>query len=191
MSTADRRTLIADTAIRLIASDGVRALTHRALDTALDLPAGSSSYYFRTRRALLTAVVDRITERSREDFQRARFAAPAAASPDLIARDIATWVDRLLADRSDDLRTRHALLTELRTDPELRTKLSRSLFSPDRARELFRDNDSPTDAAVDFIAVLEGAVFDRTTGNRADLKPGTPESIDQLTRLVVVYLRGH
>ncbi|MFF4426779.1 TetR/AcrR family transcriptional regulator [Streptomyces sp. NPDC001549] len=59
---ADRRTLIADTAIDLVAATGLRGLTHRAVDGAAGLPAGSTSYYFRTRTALIGACYQRLAE---------------------------------------------------------------------------------------------------------------------------------
>ncbi|MFD7909327.1 TetR/AcrR family transcriptional regulator [Streptomyces sp. NPDC059752] len=59
---ADRRTLIADTAIDLVAAAGLRGLTHRAVDGAAGLPAGSTSYYFRTRTALIGACYQRLAE---------------------------------------------------------------------------------------------------------------------------------
>ncbi|MFD7030933.1 TetR/AcrR family transcriptional regulator [Streptomyces sp. NPDC059917] len=59
----DRRTLIADAAIATVAAAGLRGLTHRAIDTAAGLPAGSTSYYFRTRTALIGACYARIEER--------------------------------------------------------------------------------------------------------------------------------
>ncbi|MFF3087146.1 TetR/AcrR family transcriptional regulator [Streptomyces nojiriensis] len=59
---ADRRTLIADTAIDLVAAAGLRGLTHRAVDGAAGLPAGSTSYYFRTRAALIGACYQRLAE---------------------------------------------------------------------------------------------------------------------------------
>ncbi|MEV7547029.1 TetR family transcriptional regulator, partial [Streptomyces sp. NPDC089915] len=58
----DRRTLIADTAIALVAASGLRGLTHRAVDGAAGLPAGSTSYYFRTRTALIAACYRRLAE---------------------------------------------------------------------------------------------------------------------------------
>ncbi|MFI7355303.1 TetR/AcrR family transcriptional regulator [Streptomyces avidinii] len=61
-TTADRRTLIADTAIDLVAAAGLRGLTHRAVDGAAGLPAGSTSYYFRTRTALIGACYGRLAE---------------------------------------------------------------------------------------------------------------------------------
>ncbi|MGW6572398.1 TetR/AcrR family transcriptional regulator [Streptomyces sp. NPDC054945] len=59
---ADRRTLIADTAIDLVATSGLRGLTHRAVDGSAGLPAGSTSYYFRTRTALIGACYARLAE---------------------------------------------------------------------------------------------------------------------------------
>ena len=44
----DRRQLIARTALHVLATAGARGLTHRAVDTAAAVPAGSTSYYFRT-----------------------------------------------------------------------------------------------------------------------------------------------
>ncbi|WP_433661380.1 TetR/AcrR family transcriptional regulator [Nocardia sp. CA-128927] len=192
MSTTDRRTLIVDAAIDLIATQGLRALTHRALDTALDLPTGSASYYFRTKRALIEAIVDRITTRSREDFTAAQLTPTDPIDPDTTAAGIAVWLDRLLTDRRNHLITRHALTLDLLSDPDLHPRLARSLFSTERARNLFdamgiRD---PATAAADFIALLEGAIFDRFAGSRASLAAGTPESIRQLTNLVTICFRG-
>lgn len=211
MSTADRRTRIADAAVTVIAENGLRALTHRALDTALDLPAGSVSYYFRTRQALLTAVAARITERSRADFEAATFGPDvrdSAPGTDLssgelsgdtgvkpptavVARGIAEWLDRLLSYRRDELLARHTLILDGRTDPEVRDRLANSFFSVQRARELFstRGIDDPR-IAEDFVAVLEGAVFDRFAGRRRTLPPGSADSVEQLTGLVENYLRG-
>ncbi|MEV6562262.1 TetR family transcriptional regulator [Nocardia sp. NPDC051756] len=192
MSTTDRRTLIVDAAIDLIAAQGLRALTHRALDTALELPAGSASYYFRTKRALIEAIVDRITTRSRADFTAAHLASTGPLDPDAVAAGIAAWLDRLLAERRDHLIARHALILDLLSDSELHARLAGSLFSATRARDLFAalGSPDPATAAADFVALLEGAVFDRFAGNRADLRPGTSESVRQLSTLLTIYFRG-
>ncbi|MFF0531377.1 hypothetical protein ACFYT3_23690 [Nocardia amikacinitolerans] len=69
--------------------------------------------------------------------------------------------------------------------------MSGTLFSVERARELFRATGfpDPDTAAADFVAILEGAVFDRFAGNRSALPAGTPASITQLTTLLSAYLR--
>jgi DNA-binding transcriptional regulator YbjK len=45
----DRKTVIADAAIALLAAAGAKGLTHRAVDAQAGLPAGSTSFYCRTR----------------------------------------------------------------------------------------------------------------------------------------------
>ena len=63
---ADRRDAIADAAIHLVATRGLRGLTHRAVDAEAGLPPGSTSYYLRTRNALLTACVNRMLDPGRQ-----------------------------------------------------------------------------------------------------------------------------
>ena len=58
----DRRTEILDAALSVLAEDGMRALTHRAVDAAAGIAPGSTSYYFRTRSALIAGCVDRLVE---------------------------------------------------------------------------------------------------------------------------------
>ncbi len=52
--------MIADAAISVIAAEGMRGLTHRAVDREAGLPVGSTSYYARTRAALLELTIARI-----------------------------------------------------------------------------------------------------------------------------------
>ncbi|WP_199431251.1 TetR/AcrR family transcriptional regulator [Qaidamihabitans albus] len=61
-SGQNRKQRAADAAIEVIASDGLRGLTHRAVDARAGLPPGSTSSCFRTRLALLAAVLDRLAE---------------------------------------------------------------------------------------------------------------------------------
>jgi AcrR family transcriptional regulator len=55
-----RRERLADAAIELLAGEGSRGLTHRAVDALAGEPAGTTSRYFRTREALMRGVVERI-----------------------------------------------------------------------------------------------------------------------------------
>jgi DNA-binding transcriptional regulator YbjK len=54
--------VIADAAIATIAREGMRGLTHRAVDRTADIAEGSTSYYFRTREALIFAALARMAE---------------------------------------------------------------------------------------------------------------------------------
>lgn len=61
----DRRTRVVDAAIAIVGESGTRELTHRGIDRRLKIPEGSTSNYFRTREALLDAVVERLAELDR------------------------------------------------------------------------------------------------------------------------------
>jgi len=71
---------ITDAAIEVLAAQGVKGLTHRAVDTAADLPPGSTSYYLRTREALMEAAVQRLveTDEAGAPSTRRRFRCPRA-----------------------------------------------------------------------------------------------------------------
>ncbi|GAA5115870.1 TetR/AcrR family transcriptional regulator [Pseudonocardia adelaidensis] len=58
----DRRTEILDGALRVLAEQGMRGLTHRAVDAVAGIPQGSTSYYFRSRSALVMGCVERMLE---------------------------------------------------------------------------------------------------------------------------------
>ncbi|MGW6379522.1 TetR/AcrR family transcriptional regulator [Rhodococcus sp. NPDC055112] len=186
--TTDRRARIADAALDIIATDGIRALTHRGIDRHLGLPAGSTSYYFRTKRDLLVATVGHLTDRSRRAFTDSQ---PEPPAPDTgagvaeIAHGIAVYVDGLLADRARDIRARYALTLEMVHDKQIQAALAVSLFSWERAVGLTRllGTGDPEQDAADLIALLEGLVFDRTIGARAleGPAPGTAESIAALS----------
>jgi AcrR family transcriptional regulator len=57
-----RRDEVLEAAIRVTAERGVRGLTHRAVDAAGGLPAGTTSNYFRTRGLLTSGTFERLGE---------------------------------------------------------------------------------------------------------------------------------
>lgn len=61
---------MADAALLLLAREGARGLTHRAVDAELQLPTGSTSYYYRTRKALLLAAAERLLALDLVDLSR-------------------------------------------------------------------------------------------------------------------------
>lgn len=61
-----RREEVSDAAVTVVASTGLKGLTHRAVDEAAGVPAGTTSNYFRTREALVAAVAQRIETRDHE-----------------------------------------------------------------------------------------------------------------------------
>jgi DNA-binding transcriptional regulator YbjK len=53
-----RRRQLLDSALHVIADEGLKGLTHRAVDRRADLPEGSCSAYWRTRSALQAALTE-------------------------------------------------------------------------------------------------------------------------------------
>src|ERR1700756_3727376 len=59
---AERRRDLCDVAIQLLADDGAKGLSHLKVDRKARVPDGTTSFYFRTRSALLRAVAERLAE---------------------------------------------------------------------------------------------------------------------------------
>ncbi|HXB84824.1 TetR/AcrR family transcriptional regulator [Mycobacterium sp.] len=57
-----RRRELCDAAIQLLADDGAKGLSHLKVDARAGVPDGTTSFYFRTRSALLRAVAERMAE---------------------------------------------------------------------------------------------------------------------------------
>ena len=80
-ATTERPLLLTDAAIALIAGSGIRSLTHRAVDAAADVPTGTTSYHFRTRRELLRGVLLRIAAINEERLARLPGRRPTRPAP--------------------------------------------------------------------------------------------------------------
>jgi AcrR family transcriptional regulator len=87
----DRRSLVADAALDLVAERGLKGLTHRAVDERAGVPAGTTSNYHRTRTSLVDAVIARLEERD-----LAVWAADRDAPPPVDADGLAELLARYL-----------------------------------------------------------------------------------------------
>ncbi|NNM47777.1 TetR/AcrR family transcriptional regulator [Knoellia koreensis] len=168
-ATVDRSTAIADAAVAVISRDGVRGLTHRAVDRELGLPLGTTSNHARTRRDLVALVVDRLAQLSVVDVDRpsGRRRRPTSVKG---AVDLLTELFDAVVARGPETRARFALTLELAADPELHELLT--IASPARAhlyeqgRELLETLGVP-DAqarAADLVGLLNGLAFDAVSG---------------------------
>lgn len=161
----ERRDLLADAAIEVIATAGTRGLTHRAVDAAAGLAEGTSSYYFRTRAALLQACVDRlatdVVERSGTDPLPVDD--PVAG---LVERACA-HLERVIGPDRSRLLARLELSLESTRRPELEAALVaagarvRAAVAGSLVRMGVAD---PEAAAVDLVACLDGLAFDQVAG---------------------------
>jgi DNA-binding transcriptional regulator YbjK len=64
-----RAQLIAESALAVIARDGVEQLTHRAVAKQADVPLGSTTYHYSTRDDLLLAALEMAVERERQSME--------------------------------------------------------------------------------------------------------------------------
>lgn len=117
----DRKTLIADAALALLADAGARGLTHRAVDAQAGLPLGSTSFYCRTRFDLLALALSRHAALDlaelEEDGLKWRAGKPSLARLiDSLAQRIDDW---LSAAKRTRLVSRAELFLIASREPEL------------------------------------------------------------------------
>ncbi|MBB2988694.1 AcrR family transcriptional regulator [Mycolicibacterium iranicum] len=108
-----------DAAIALLAQDGPRGLSHLKVDRRAGVPDGTTSFYYRTRAALLRGVADQLIRYDAEAFTEAFKDAPTSSGEviaDVLARQILS-----IREEPQFSRTRARLeLTMLATgDPDL------------------------------------------------------------------------
>jgi len=119
---SDRRALIADATIVTIAREGMRGLTHRAVDRAAGLAEGSTSYYFRTREALLFAALARMAELDTADVGELPNLG-GRAEPDELTTLLAELVRTWLTTARERTLARYELTLESIRRPRLRAKM--------------------------------------------------------------------
>ncbi len=119
MATTRDRALAA--AVELLGTEGLRALTHARVDARAGLPRGSTSNSFRTRRALVTGVVEHIVAAQEQEAGSA-FAAPTA---DELVEGLCVLVERASGPDRALTAAGFALFVEAGHDPDLREPLAR------------------------------------------------------------------
>ncbi|MER7014077.1 TetR family transcriptional regulator [Saccharopolyspora sp. NPDC000359] len=120
----ERRIALVDAAIEVLARDGARGLTFRAVDAEAGVPKGTASNYFANRDDLLNQVGAHIHRRLAID--------PAVEGLQLPpSRELLTELMRALYHHISDDRTGWLALLELRLEatrrPELQAALTRTL----------------------------------------------------------------
>ncbi|MEU7603922.1 TetR family transcriptional regulator [Streptomyces sp. NPDC040724] len=188
---ADRRTLIADTAIGLVAATGLRGLTHRAVDGAAGLPAGSTSYYFRTRTALIGACYQRLADLDLGDLDLGGEGPSVLPVPDrqAAAAVLAGLLHRWLTVGRERQLARFELSLEAARNPALEAEFLRAGQGP-RARAAgilaALGADRPEEAAELLVAWTDGLLYDRLAGAlaRSRLAPDPAELTSVARRMI-------
>ncbi len=188
----ERMAALADAAIHVVATRGMRGLTHRAVDAEAGVPTGSTSAYFRTRKALVEGVVRRLADLDNAEVDEA--GVHAALDPDLLAEGAARVLDQWMTTGRERTLARYACLLEATHHPELRGILAHGERPRARARELLAalGAEDPERQSRELVAFVDGLLFDRLVGAGAlgAPTPGTPESRAELAAAIRAALRG-
>ncbi|HWV49311.1 MAG TPA: TetR family transcriptional regulator [Microbacterium sp.] len=176
-----RRNALADAGIAVLASEGSRGLTHRAIDERAGVPIGTASNYFRTREALIAGLFERIGARlapTPEDLERRAAQEP---SRELFAEYLRDIVRRLSTEREVTL-----ALFELRLEsarrPDLADTVSSWLRTGFAADVAFNEAAGLPGGAREialFHYAIDGLLLDRLTSS-IDPKTSTDAIVDAL-----------
>ena len=184
----ERRRELCDAAIRVLAQQGSRGLTHQQVDRTAGVPDGTTSYYYRTRAALLQGVGTRVADVDTENLRSVTDEATRSDSP--FGR-----LAQLVVMQSDGEglflnRARHELLLAATRDPALAETSAKfvarvnalthdaiAAVQPGSADPKLRQLQS--DAVMTFIsgAFTRFAAGDRTLAD--------PERVERLLRAIV------
>ncbi len=157
--------MLADAGIDVLAREGARGLTHRAVDRAASVPQGTSSNYFPRRDLLVAALVERIGERLAPDADV--LARLGAQAPDraLFAEYIRDIVTRL-STRRDVTIALFELRLEATRRPEIATVLAdwqRRAFLADVEFNSATGLPGGAFEVALFHYAIDGLMFDRLT----------------------------
>ncbi|MFF1844706.1 TetR/AcrR family transcriptional regulator [Streptomyces sp. NPDC058232] len=184
----ERRTALVDAAIEVLAHEGARGLTFRAVDARAGVPVGTSSNYFASRDALFMQTGARITDRMTPDPVGVEEAMRPTPSRELVT-ELMQW----LVQRMTDDRTGYLAMLELRLEatrrPALREHLNRTVRADLDANARFhREAGLPGDADAFLVLYLAmtGLLLDHFTLPGMLTGGGTAErDLDRLVETIV------
>ena len=188
---------VGDAAIAVLADQGARGLTHRAVDRAAGLPPGTTSNYARTREALLTLALARIAELDAEEGATRLYEngisgpgmSGSAMSGSELGEGLARMLYRMVTDPEARRRTRarFELALEATRRPELRAaydEMGRA-FRVRAVRLLAAAGSAhPERDAWTLIAWVEGTAFYALAGAGGTAVPSLAELRAQVTNLL-------
>lgn len=179
---------VGDAAIAVLAGEGARGLTHRAVDAAGGLPPGTTSNYARTRAALLALTLRRIAELDAADgaAQAATLDTTGVAG---LAGVLAAMLHRMITDAAVRRRlvARFELAFEATRRPELRAaydELGGAFRTQVAGLLTVAGSRTPGRDAWTLIAWLEGTAFYALAGAGGNAVPSRAELRAQVSTLL-------
>jgi DNA-binding transcriptional regulator YbjK len=160
-----RRRELCDAAIQLLADDGAKGLSHLKVDGRAGVPDGTTSFYFRTRSALLHAVAERMVELDLATLQAVADNAgiEAGASASTLAKVVIQTGEEPQLTRT---KARYELTMQATRDPALAATLER---------------------ATRAFTKLHHDIFVQLLPHGAELDPAV---VDDLTNITLTFING-
>jgi TetR/AcrR family transcriptional regulator, regulator of biofilm formation and stress response len=115
---SDRREVILEAALRVIARSGVDAATHRAVAAEAGVALASTTYHFASKSALVHEALELVIERSTAAVLR-HTAGPGPADSEQLVDRLVRLVAALSSDRQAPLAAQYELILEAGRRPEL------------------------------------------------------------------------
>jgi DNA-binding transcriptional regulator YbjK len=162
---AQRRRELCDAAIELLANNGAKGLSHLKVDTKAGVPEGTTSFYFRTRSALLRAVAERVAELDLASLQS------VADSANLDQGSSASMLARLVIQSGEEpqlslTKARSELTMQATRDPAVAATLQR---------------------ATDAFTTLHHDILVQLLPRGGELPP---EVVDDLSNVTLTFING-
>ncbi|MBA9007571.1 TetR/AcrR family transcriptional regulator [Thermomonospora cellulosilytica] len=183
----ERRAALLDAAIEVLAREGSRGLTFRAVDEAAGVPKGTASNYFANRDDLLTQAGARVYERLQPDNATVTMALEGPRD-----RARLTALMRDLVERISAFPSGHLALLELRLEatrrPRLREILTRQIRDDLEANVDFHVKTGlPGDATtvVLLYLALNWLILDRLTLPEVISEDRIPALVETLVERLV------
>jgi DNA-binding transcriptional regulator YbjK len=160
-----RRRELCDAAIQLLADDGAKGLSHLKVDARAGVPDGTTSFYFRTRSALLRAVAERMVELDLAALQSVadRAGLDDGASSSTLANLVIQSGEEPQLSRT---KARYELTMQAARDPEMAATLQR---------------------ATDAFTKLHHDILVQLLPHGADLDPAV---VDDLSNVTLTFING-
>ncbi|OBG24205.1 TetR/AcrR family transcriptional regulator [Mycobacterium sp. 852002-51057_SCH5723018] len=157
---AERRRDLCDAAIQLLAGDGVKGLSHLKVDRKAGVPDGTTSFYFRTRSALLRAVAERLAELDLATLQSVADGADGPGKRPLPSRLSQVVIQAGTEPQLSRTKARYELTMQASRDPALAAILQQ---------------------ATDGFTKLHREILVQLMPHGADLDPAVVEDLSNVT----------
>ncbi|MFJ8763392.1 TetR/AcrR family transcriptional regulator [Streptomyces clavifer] len=182
----ERRTALVDAAIEVLAHEGARGLTFRAVDSGAGVPLGTASNYFTNRDDLFMQAGARINHRMAPDATEVEQVMLPAPS-----RELVTSLMHWLVQRMADDRVGYLAMLELRLEatrrPALRKRLTETVRAEfDQSGAFHSEAGLPGDADTFLVLhlAMTGLLLEHLT--LPDMLSDT--ALDRLVDIVVTAL---